>query len=659
MTERRTLAAASLLIGVLLAACVSRPAAVRVSAPPETVVVTVTAPPSPRPLPGEATEEPSGEGPAGPKVLNVCVVGEPDTLYLYGGSELPAARHVMEALYDGPIDRRDYDYEPVILKKLPILGDGDVATRAVTVREGDTVVDANGELVTLTESVEICPSGCISTECEVVFEEGSLRMDRMEVTFALREDVTWSDGEPLTAADSEFAFEVASDPATRGYRELTDRTADYKAVGEWRAKWTGVPGFMDPSYFLNFFPPLPRHQLEDRSPAELPRYDGTRRTPLGWGPFVVEEWAAGDHISLLRNPHYFRADESLPIVDRVRFRFAADAWDMVAALLSGECDVATHDPELIDVMPFLVRAEERGLLQVVSAPGAGWEHISFNLDPVAEAEGPAPFADVRVRQAVARCVDRRAIVDEVTHGRSVVPDSTLPPGHWLYPEGGVAQWAYDPAAGRAVLDEVGWRDEDGDGVREAHGVEGVRDGETFDVTLLAPWEDAISRQTARIVRAQLADCGIRVAVEERPRWELLAPGPEGPVLGRRFDLAEGTWWLGEEPSCERYVSWEVPGSEPASEGNWEGVNVTGYRNPLYDEVCRSARGALRGTEAFERYHREAQIIFSHHLPALPLFMRLRVGLGRPEVENFRMDATAASELWNVETLDIGRDALSP
>lgn len=633
---------------LLLTACASQVVTVTVTSPPETVVVTATPPPPPAPTSSPASS------PSGPKVLNVCIVGEPDTLYLYGGSQLAATRHVMEALYDGPIDHRDHAYQPVILEKLPSLADGDAVTRTTYVREGDRIIDAKGQLTELSEGIQIQPSGCYTTGCEIAYESGIVRMDRMEVTFELREDVTWSDGEPLTAADSEFGFEVASDPATPGYRHLTDRTSDYRALDEWRIKWTGLPGFVDPSYALNFFPPLPRHQLEDRSPTELPGYDGTRRAPLGWGPFVVDEWARGDHISLSRNPHYFRADESLPFVDQVRFHFTTGASDMVAALLSGECDVVTHDPDFVSLMPFLVQAEDRGLLQVATAPGNGWEHLSFSLDPVSEYGRPSFFADVGVRQAVALCTDRRALVDEVTYGRGVVPDSYLPPGHPLYPEGDLARWDYDPTAGRVLLDEIGWRDEDGDGVREAHGVEGVREGEPFAVTLLTSFDDQISQETARIVRAQLADCGLRVTLEELPRWELLGPGPEGPLFGRQFDVAVGTWWLDETPPCGRYLSSEIPGFE-----NWDGANVTGYQNTVYDDACLSARRALPGTPGFGRYHREAQIIFSHHLPALPLFMRLRVALTRPAVESFHMDATAGSELWNLEMLDVRRETVSP
>jgi len=633
--QRRCVCAVFITAAWLFTACAPQIVTVTVTTPPETVVVTATPPPSPTPLPPE------------PKVLTVCLVGEPDTLYLYGGSRLTATRHVMEALYDGPIDHQDYAYQPVILQKIPSIADGDAVVRRVRVREGSRVVDAAGEVLELVEGMLIRPAGCYGDECAVEFEGEPLWMESIEVTFALREDVTWADGEPLTAADSAFAFQVASDPATPGSHYLTERTASYRSLDERRVRWVGLPGFIPPTYFLNFFAPLPRHQLEERSPAELLRADETRRAPLGWGPFVVEEWVAGDHITLSHNPHYFRAAEGLPYLERVVFRFLSGAPEVMARLLAGECDVGTHDADFGPFMPLLVQAEQRGLLEVISATSNGWEHIDFGITSVSDYRQADFFGDVRVRQAIVQCIDRQAIVDEVAYGRSVVPDSYLPPVHPLYAGDRLTHWDYDPAAGRALLEEVGWLDEDMDGVLEAHRVQGVRAGTPFEVTLLTPAEGVASQQVARIVKAHLADCGIRVNLETRPSWEFFADGPEGPLFGRRFDLAETAWWFDAIPPCGHYVSSEIPDQD-----HWYGDNATGYSNPDYDEVCQMALQALPGTQEYEEYHQQAQVIFSGELPAIPLFMWLRIALARPGVLNLALDATAPSELWNVEMLDL-------
>jgi peptide/nickel transport system substrate-binding protein len=622
---------------LLLSACTPQIVTVAVTIPPETVVVTAT-----------PTREPDPTAP-GPDTLTVCTVGEPDTLYLYGNSKLSATRHVMEALYDGPIDYRAYDYRPVILQRLPSLADGDAITRTVNVRAGTTVVDAAGEVVKLAEGMRIQPVGCYSDECAIEFDGSPLEMERMEVSFILREDVTWSDGEPLTAYDSAFAYEIAVEPATGGYRELTERTANYYAQGDYRTKWIGVPGYFPPTYFLNFYPPLPKHQLEGRSPASLVYAKETRRSPLGWGPFVVDEWVAGEYIILSRNRNYFRADDELPLLDQVVFRFKVDASEVVAALIAGECDIGTYDTGFDALMPMLTQAEEEGLLRLVSTPGTRWEQLDLGITSVASYQRPDFFGDVRVRRAIAQCIDRWAIVDEVTYGRSIVPDTYLPPMHPLYPDEALTLWDYDPAAGQALLEEVGWLDEDDDGIREARNVEGILNNTPLEVTFLVPLSDegTIPQQVAPIIKTNLADCGIRVNVEPIQEWVFKADGPEGPFFGRQFDLAETTREFQVTPACENYLSSEIP-----DKGQWYGSNASGYSNPKYDQACQAALQTLPGTPGYEIHHREVLVMFSEELPGIPLFMRLRVAISRPRVVGFVLDATAPSELWNIEVLDI-------
>ncbi|MBN1812683.1 MAG: hypothetical protein JXA14_12675 [Anaerolineae bacterium] len=634
--QRQTILSVLAVTTLLLAACTPQIVTVQVTVPPETVVVTATPTRAPRPTP------------PGPKTLTICVVGEPDTLYLYGGSQIEATQHLMEAIYDGPIDYRDYVYHPVILQKLPSLDDGDATIRTVNVRTGSTVVNAAGEVVSLAEGMLVHPAGCRTQECAVEFDGESLQMDKMEATFLLREDVTWSDGEPLTADDSAFAFEVASDSATPGRRYLVERTGQYYAQGDWRVKWIGLPGFVPPTYFLNFFAPLPRHQLDGRSPASLLRAEETRRAPLGWGPFVVDEWVTGEYIALSRNPHYFRAGDGLPLLDGILFRFASSGSEMLSYVLSGECDVGTRNAEFESLLPTLEQVEEEGLLRMITTPSDSWEQIDFGISSVSSYQRPDFFGDVRVRQAVAQCIDRWAIVDEATYGRSVVPDGYLPPMHPLYAIDDLAYWDYDPVAGQALLEEVGWFDEDGDGVREAGGISEIRNGTPFEVTLLVRLEDRVaSEQVAPIIKTNLADCGIRVNVEPLPKWTFEADGPEGPVFGRQFDLAETTRYIDVIPTCENYLSSEIP-----DKGRWYSSNASGYSNPDYDAACQAALQALPGTSEYETYHKQAQAIFSEELPAIPLFMWLRVALVRPHVLNFALDATSPSELWNVEVLDV-------
>ncbi|TET51113.1 MAG: hypothetical protein E3J64_07390, partial [Anaerolineales bacterium] len=235
-----------------------------------------------------------------PKELAICQQQEPNTLFIYGGPSR-GARNVLEAIYDGPIDTLSYEFQPVILEKLPNLDDGDAIIQTVQVEEGDRVLDARGGVVQLLRGAWVTDAD----GRDLVYNGGTITMPQMVVTFTLRADIVWADGQPLTADDSLCSFELSGEFKSPSVRLLCDRTFDYEAADEQTIVWSGVPGYVDSFYFLNFYYPLPRHVWGLADADTLTMAEVARRRPLGWGPFVVEEWAEGDHITLVRNPHYF------------------------------------------------------------------------------------------------------------------------------------------------------------------------------------------------------------------------------------------------------------------------------------------------------------------------------------------------------------------
>jgi len=593
----------------------------------------------------EVTPEPE---PAGPKTLVVCQGQEPDTLYSLGGDML-AASFVLDAVYDGPIDNRTYAYQPIILEKLPSLDDGDALLNAVTVQAGDMIVDDTGEPMELAEGMMVRPAGCRTADCAIEFDGSPLEMDQMVVTFKLVEGLMWSDGEPLTADDSVYDFELVSDPDTPTSRYTVDRTASYEAPDDMTAVWTGLPGYIDALFFTNFWAPKPRHLWQEElgySAADLLEAEESSRMPMGWGAFVIKEWVLGDHITVEKNPLYFRADEGLPYVDTVIYRFVSDANSAVAQLISGECDIATQDNSLEDQSPLLLKLEQEGVVMPTFVTGTVWEHVDFGINPVEDYDRPDFFEDVRVRQAVAYCLDRQSVVDAVVYGRSIVISSYIPPEHPLYTDD-VTVYDYAPDKGMALLEEVGWVDSDGDGVREASGVEGVPDGTLLEFK----WQstNASMRITyMQIFQQNMADCGFKVNLENLPAGEYFADGPDGPVFGRRYDMASFAWLTGVQPPCNLYLGSETP----SDDNGWAGQNNPGFLNDEFDAACNMALQALPGTAEEAEGHKEAQRIFSEQLPVVPLFLRIKLAATRPEVKGFIMDQTANSEMWNIEAFDL-------
>jgi len=602
--------------------------------------------PSPSALPSPTTTPTSTPTPTPPKEFTICQALEPNTLFIYGGPSR-AAHNVLAGVYDGPIDTRMYQFQPVILEKIPSLADGDAVLRTVQAGEGDRVVDINGLAVDLLPGVTVINAD----GQEVTFESGVVTMTQMVVTFTLRADVTWADGQPLTADDSRYSFELAGEFESPTLRLLWERTYSYDVVDERTVVWTGVPGYHDAFYFLNFYHPLPRHLWGVADADQLLSAEVAHERPLGWGPFVVEEWVEGEHITLVRNPHYFRAAEGLPYLDRVTFRFVPDLRQALDLLVAGECDLITQDViESGDIAPLLTAADAGGV-RLVYSPSSEWEHLDLGIDPAGWVRRPDFFEDVRVRQAVAMCVDRERIAREaLPYGEAAVAHSYVAPEHPLYAGGQLYRWDYDPSDGQSLLEEVGWRDEDGDGIREAHGVAGIANGIPFSVTLLTTDDHPARERTARILIENLAACGIGLAVQYLPAEEFFADGPDGPVFGRRFDLALFSWLNGPDAPCGLYLSTEVPGPE----NWWAASNNPGYASADYDAACQAALDALPGTEAYVRFHLEAQRIFSYDLPVLPLYFVPKLVATRPEVSGVILDPSEYLELWNIEAFDVTR-----
>ena len=643
MHHKRLIMVASLLVlaSLLLTACpapVTTPETVVVTAPPEVQVVTATPPPPP---------------PAEPKTLVVCQGQEPDTLYTYGGDMLAAA-HIQQAVYDGPLDNRTFDFQAVILEKLPNVDDGDAVISAVTVKEGDKVLNDAGDPVELAAGEKIKPAGCLSSDCAVTYEGGDVDLDQFVVTFKLLPGITWSDGEPLTADDSVYSYELLADPDTPEAKTLPDRTVSYEATDDVTVVWTGIPGFVDATYFTNFIAPFPRHLWQEQlgySALDLLTAEESSRTPLGWGPFVIKEWIAGDRIVTEKNPNYYRASEGLPKVDSVIFRFTGeDPNPTVAAALAGECDILDQTSGLDPQAKLLIELEAAGQLTPTFVTGTTWEHVDFGINPVPSYERPDFFEDVRMRQAFAQCLGRQEIVDSVLYGRSVVIHSFIPADHPMYEED-VKQWPDDPAAGMALLDEIGWVDDDSDPAtpRVSQGVEGIDDG-----TLLSfKWQSTtaqLRRTYMPIYQENLRECGFDVTIENLPAGEYFADGPDGPLFGRHYDVGSFAWLTGVVPACDLYRGDQVP----SEENNWGGQNNPGFVNEAYDTACKAAAGVLYGTPEYIEAMKESQRIFSEQLPVVPLFLRLKLAAYRPEVTGFIMDPTENSEFWNIENFDLSQ-----
>jgi peptide/nickel transport system substrate-binding protein len=634
-----------LLVG--LVACSQKPASSLVALPTPPVSATQ------QPTMGVSETAPTTTLlPTPARLLAICLGREPSSLFYYDATST-AARDILAAVYDGPVDIQNYVAHPVILEKIPSLMDGDALLKPVQVKAGDLVVDSSGNAVNLETGVEYRPSGCTEIACTQRYEgDQPVQMDQLVLDFKLLPNIQWSDGTPLTSADSVYSYEIARSLHPAAQPDLILRTQSYQATGDYSVEWIGLPGYQDGIYHTKFFTPLPQHAWQTYTVDQLRTNEISARKPLGWGAYIIDEWVAGDHISLHKNPLYFRSGENLPHFDDLVFRFMGSSDEALDALLAGECDFIDQTAMLETQTPRLAELQKSGQVQAFFQKDAGWEQITFGITPF-DSQRMEFFALKEVRQAFAMCINREALVTDQTLGTQLLMNSYVPANNPLYnPD--VQQYVHDLQKASALLESVGWQDPDNDPTtpRIAQGVAGIPDGTPFEVEYLVS-SDAKPQADALAIQTMLGQCGIRTKIIAQQPGEYLASGPDGPVFGRTFDLAQFAWTASLEPPCNLYLSTEIPGPYPEFPKGWGGVNASGYTNPEYDQACENALFSLPDSTQHIPEHLQAQKIYSEELPGLPLYLHYNVSVARPDMCNYTSESALDSPLWNLETLDYG------
>lgn len=523
---------------------------------------------------------------------------------------------LLALFYEEPIERVRYRWEPRLVERLPTLENGDVITRMATVAEGGRYVDMDGVV-------------------QVYDGKEGLQMPQMVVTFTLKSQLFWSDGLPLGANDVLLGYYLAQSIETRGrWRSLVERTSQFTALDTQHLQWVGLPGYLSSEYPGFLFPPQPAHRWQGQSLSKILQ----DRTPPATGPFEITSWESGHEVRLERNLYY---QGTPPKLETVFFRFPkipSSDWDEL--LLSGECDVLLPDPIADTDWRQWTMLSEQGAATIWADIAPTVLRLDFNIAP--PEDELSPLTHVQTRLALAHCIDRSRL-SEALPGEALMPaESFIPPGHPAYDVATISRVAYNPDTGRAMLDEIGWRDTDGDGIREAHGIPDIKDGTPFSLTLhLAPQYFV----SAAYIAADLETCEVGVSPIPIEPQMLYAADTVSPLFGRTFQMALYGWRAELPLVCGSWQSMRIPTEDNA----WYGENFSGYTSPDYDDACRRALSAV-DDEAQWAALQEAQSLLTKDLPTLFLSWRPFWFVARPQVRGLQPDSSAYSTIWNIEDL---------
>ena len=402
--------------------------------------------------------------------------------------------------------------------------------------------------------------------------------DGLTYDFSLRQGVLWQDGEPFTPEDVKFTYELWAHPewpgTLRPEHALIDGAVAYKD-GQ-APEITGIQildgnriqfTLVEPAaLFLATATPrvlLPRHILTEVSPADAAQ-DPFALQPIYTGPFIVEEWRAGEGLTLRAFEQYYAGR---PNLDTIITRVLPDPSTAIAELRTGGIHLSFVSPDQFE------QFEDDADFQTQEMAGAaGWY---VRLDHTKDF-----FADVRVRQAMSHAIDRESIVSALYRGKAEANHSLASPLSWIYNDD-IPRFEYDIDRANMLFDEAGW-DMGDDGVR-------TKDGQRFEFELIAT---ASTLDMGVVVQPFLADVGLEAQILQ------LEPGASGSTVAGEYDARIDGWFnFIIDPRADLSRHFESP----------RPVDFTGYANEQVDQLFQQSRLATDREEE-QRLYAEIQLI---------------------------------------------------
>jgi peptide/nickel transport system substrate-binding protein len=403
--------------------------------------------------------------------------------------------------------------------------------------------------------------------------------DGTEYTFTLK-DAVWSDGTPITSNDVKFTYDAINSPNVESPRKADLAGIESLEVVDDK---TFVVTLAEPNCTIwgNAFAvldPLPSHKYAADFSDFMTNPFNTA-PDVASGPYVFEERSAGEFVRLAANEnHHEGAAQILTLL----FRVVADPATLNQSLQTDTVDYAFMYPDQLAQLPeqekfntFLFPNNNTPIVVMNSQDPA-------NVQPAYDEEGNLNeltpnqfFSDVRVRQAVAMGYDKAALA--LTQGEEAgsVPltGPVTPAFYGTYDMSGIEPWPYDPERAQELLEEAGWVDSDGDGVRE-------KDGVPFEVDLVySPLVD-LWANTATVMQDQLGQIGIKVNVSTM-EWSAYL---SNVLLPLQFDITIVGFGGGTEIDGIAYNLLHSNNVVPNS-----GFNLAGYVNPEMDALLDEAR----------------------------------------------------------------------
>jgi peptide/nickel transport system substrate-binding protein len=436
-----------------------------------------------------------------------------------------------------------------------------------------------------------------------MLESWETSADGLTWTFRLKEGITWSDGVPLTAHDfvwtGNFIIDNDIELWTDGYRY----TDEIVATDDRTIVWTTTQPSLAPAWPV-YNLTLPEHIWGGMDRKEALQAKNFPDQVVS-GPFKLVEWETGEFWRLEARDDYYGGE---PLIDEIVYRVYRSDEAVIQALLKGAIDYTT-----VPTAEFHERLQSEPNIEAVADSAEAFYQLSFNLgatDPAEAAEIGAPVStanpavrDPAFRRAVAAAIDKDRLIERVLDGYGSPATSPIaavyPTWHWDPPPEELI--GFDPERSRTMLEEAGYVDTDGDGIRELPGT-----GEPIQLRLYVAADDQDAIDTATYLQTWLRDVGVDTSFLTMAWAKMLSVWYEYD-----WDLLISSWGTGPDPDF-------LLSSFTTRQCGPDLWSDTCYRNPEYDELYARQQTLLDETERQAVVHQMQQILY-RDMPEIQLW----------------------------------------
>jgi len=415
-------------------------------------------------------------------------------------------------------------------------------------------------------------------------ESWTISDDKLTYTFTIRKGIKWQDGVPFTADDVVFSYKTIMDPKVDApqLRSYYQEIKSVEALDEHTVRFTYARPYFLALEFCGGIPIVPRHIFEKGDFNTNP----AGRAPVGTGPFKFVKWTTGREVVLEKNPGYWGEK---PHLNKIVFRIINDPSVTLQVLKREELDVSSLTPIQWEKQTGSPDFENN--FDKFSYYTPNYSYIGWN--------STKPFfSDKRVRRAMTHLVNRELILDKIMFNLGAVVTNAFYINSPEYDKD-IKPIPYDPARARALLDEAGWTDHDGDGIRD-------KDGVKFAFEFLIPGGSETGEKIATILKEELDKTGIAMEIR-KTEWAVFT----SRLNDRKFDAVTLAWSMGVE--SDPYQIWS---STQAGSGS----NFVGFKNAEADRLIETARQEFDRTKRIELYRKFSEIV-NEEQPYTFLFCR--------------------------------------